>query len=752
MKKILHHKFVGLLLGLFAIALLCAAAYQAGLVRAAPGGAIFLPMIMRNYADPLTITGRITDSNNLPVANVTVRTDVGQTAVTDADGNYALEGLTPGEYEIIPALDGYSFSPGVRSLALPPQTVGQNFVASPAVVYQDLVENGDFEDDDGWEFPQTPYPADYSSEETHGGSQAARTGILNSSGNLYSYSSIRQEIDIPNDAPRAILGVWVFPLSDEAARQSLPAAPQGAFNERSPLAYDVQYVLILDESNNVLETLWWERSDDQEWLYLEFDLEDYIGETIKIHIGSYNDGYGGVTAMFVDDVTLITDVTTSPTPTPTATLPGDPTATPSTDYCDTLLDNNGFENSGGWEIPITAYPAGYTTDEAHNGARSMRTGIASGANVYSYSDAAQEVSIPASANEVILNLWLYPVSGEATHAPLSFPVQPLSENIHDVALASDLQYVLILDENDVWIDTLVWQRSNSRQWEYYQFDLTDYAGDTIKIQFGVYNDGWGGLTSMYVDDMVLDVCRRPTSTPTITLTPSLTPTPTLTPSPTPTLTPSHTPSPTPTLTPSLTPSPTITLTPSQTPSPTITLTPLPANCVEVVENNGFETEADWVIPLTAYSAEYSDDEAYTGFWSMRTGIVSLGDNRYSYSDAGQVVTIPSFAEEVELTLWMLPQSGEPDDKTMPPPPATNQRWSQMAMVGDVQYVLVLDANGYLIESIYWDRTDESDWVVQTFDLASYAGSTITLQFGTYNDGADGITSMYVDNVNLVACP
>ncbi len=53
-----------------------------------------------------------------------------------------------------------------------------------------------------------------------------------------------------------------------------------------------------------------------------------------------------------------------------------------------------------------------------------------------------------------------------------------------------------------------------------EHDLTDYAGQRIKLHFGVYNDGQGGLTAMYLDDVSVQVCWGgatpiPTATPTL---------------------------------------------------------------------------------------------------------------------------------------------------------------------------------------------------------------------------------------------
>ena len=199
-------------------------------------------------------------------------------------------------------------------------------------------------------------------------------------------------------------------------------------------------------------------------------------------------------------------LTNTPTHTPTPT----PTATPST--CVEGIANGGFEYDGGWEIPITEYPADYTAAIAHSGNRSMRTGIVEPSdNRYSYSSARQWVTIPADATSATLRFWLYPLS-EEPQAELAFPDYPLAPTIEAASLSGDAQYVLIFDEREQWIGTLLWQLSDDRQWTFHQFDLMAYAGRTIKLHFGVYNDGLDGVTGMYVDDVSLQLCS-PASPP-----------------------------------------------------------------------------------------------------------------------------------------------------------------------------------------------------------------------------------------------
>ena len=161
------------------------------------------------------------------------------------------------------------------------------------------------------------------------------------------------------------------------------------------------------------------------------------------------------------------------------------------------IANGGFEDDSAWVIPATDYPATYTTAITHTGGRSMRVGIVEpGDNVPSYSSARQTVTIPTDAVSATLGFWLYPITGESP-AKLAVLSRPL---------VGDWQYVLILDEDNETLDTLVWQRADDRRWVFHQFDLGAYAGQTIKLQFGVCNDGEDGVTVMYVDDVSLELC------------------------------------------------------------------------------------------------------------------------------------------------------------------------------------------------------------------------------------------------------
>jgi hypothetical protein len=180
--------------------------------------------------------------------------------------------------------------------------------------------------------------------------------------------------------------------------------------------------------------------------------------------------------------------TATPTPTRTAvpTVVPTPTAVATPRPEQQWLINPGFELDNGWEIPRTVYPAGYSIAYAHGGLRSMRLGIASGRNVYSYSSAQQTVEIPADATQAVLTFCYYPVG-----------TWPDADRIYFCVLRASDDFSL---RTTVWTDLEV-------GWHQRTVDLSYYAGQRIKVHFGVKNDGLAGATAVYLDDVELRVRR-----------------------------------------------------------------------------------------------------------------------------------------------------------------------------------------------------------------------------------------------------
>jgi hypothetical protein len=653
------------------------------------GNNVFIPILFHGPTSGHAITGQVLSLQNVPVSGVAIHTDRGQVAVTDQNGDYSLTGLDDGNYTLTPSLGGTVFSPASSNVVVPPDVVKLNFTAE--VDCSEGLINGGFENNSGWDIPGTEYSAGYSSSEAHSGSRSMRTGIVNPADNRYSYSSARQIVTIPTGTTSAYLTFWIKPFSGQVKGLALPAKPViGSTMAEIQMSGDVQYVLILDSNFNIINTLIWQLSDSRAWTEYQFNLTAYAGRTIWLHFGTYNDGLDGISSMFVDDASLEL-CPGGGTPTPTVT-PGP---------CGNLFHNPSFESTSDWEIPTTAYSAGYSTVQAHSGTRSMRTGILSPAdNIFSYSDFRQLVHIPSGAPVAKASFWLYTLSGETKSLSQPEMLTPTGRPFNETTLSADLQYVLILDQYQNWIDTLVWQRTDDGYWHYYEFDLRRYAGRSIYLQFGTYNDGVNGITSMFVDDVSLDDCV---------------------------------------------------ITPTPGPSPTPTITPTPGPCHELIVNNNFDGTNGWEILNTHYPAAYSNAQYHSPFRSMRTGIVDPADNTYSYSDFRQVVTIPSNANHVTLGMWVYPISSESLLGNLALPTRTKY-FGQEVMSSDVQYLLILDQYQTWIDTLVWMRSNSKQWTNMTFDLSGYAGWKIMLQWGTYNTGTSGITSMYVDDVTLQSCP
>lgn len=156
--------------------------------------------------------------------------------------------------------------------------------------------------------------------------------------------------------------------------------------------------------------------------------------------------------------------------------------------CQNVVLNGGFEEDGAWEFPQTPCTAALTTQFAHEGQRAVRIGLVPpSADTLCWSSARQSVVLPGDVSTATLSAWLYPVS----------------ENIG----GRDAQYIQLYDEGGTLLSQLWRGLSNAQSWEWRQYDLTSYRGKTLRLHFGVYNDGTGGRTALYVDDVSLEVCR-----------------------------------------------------------------------------------------------------------------------------------------------------------------------------------------------------------------------------------------------------
>ncbi len=418
--------------------------------------------------------------------------------------------------------------------------------------------------------------------------------------------------------------------------------------------------------------------------------------------------------------------------------------------CWPALSNPGFETREGWDLPITEFPAEYSRRIAYAGEWSVRTGIPSTPpNKESYSSVSQLIQIPRDATTATLMFSLFPLTSESSSLAVPEDMSA-ARSAMAMGMASgvgDAQWVFILDRHGNILQNLISMRSNARAWEEHQFDLTPFAGRTIRIYFGSFNNGWDGTTAMFVDEAQIVLCGENPPPPTMTPTPS----PTVTATATPTQTPTVTSTPTTTSTPLPTATATETAVPTETPTATATATLEPRVCREGIVNGGFEALDGWQLPVTVYTAAYVEppQPVFNGAWSVRTGIVEQADNRLSYSSAVQMVTLPPDITEAKLSFHIYPQTSEPANLLIPATLA--EAMSGPDLYGDAQWVLIFDRFGSELGRLVSMRSNSQTWELREFDLLRYAGHTIQIYFGTFNNGREGVTALFVDDVSLELC-
>jgi bacillopeptidase F (M6 metalloprotease family) len=234
-------------------------------------------------------------------------------------------------------------------------------------------------------------------------------------------------------------------------------------------AYDTLKVQVRNSSGTVLATLaaYSNLNAAAGYSQKSFDLTSYKGQTIQVYLIGVEDSQKQ-TSFVVDDFAL--NVTTGS----------------STE----LISNNGFEGTlspwvlGGAKVPIVS------TARIHTGADSMRLGAttASGSTEPNGdSSAYQSVTIPANAITATLTFWY----STATTDTIQF----------------DWQEAQIQDSNGATLLQVFKLAANNTAWTQQTVDLKPYAGRTIRIYFNCHGDGATDPTTLWVDDVSVQVTQ-----------------------------------------------------------------------------------------------------------------------------------------------------------------------------------------------------------------------------------------------------
>ena len=198
--------------------------------------------------------------------------------------------------------------------------------------------------------------------------------------------------------------------------------------------------------------------------------------------------------------------------------------------------------------------------------------------------------------------------------------------------------------------------------------------------------------------------------------------------PTPTQSPTSTPIPTPTATATNTPTPVPTNTPTPNPTVTATSTPTgtPGSGTNIIQNGGFESSSSaWTYSGTSRPSR-TTKQRHSGSYSLKVGTSS---GQQGDSSAYQMVTIPSSAHRAKLSFYYWPASND----------SSTYGWQEADIV---------DSNGQVLQQLFINTTNDQTWIQVNFDLSSYRGQTIGIQFLTHEEsnGQPYYTYMYVDDV------
>jgi hypothetical protein len=149
-----------------------------------------------------------------------------------------------------------------------------------------------------------------------------------------------------------------------------------------------------------------------------------------------------------------------------------------------VIVDGGFEMGDfgpSWIIDGTSNPPEVTNENSQSGIYSARLGKIIGPEPSGDSSFYQTFTVPASGGSV--SFW------------------HLDYSTDDVS--SDWQDAYITNSSGTVLATIFHQAGNGQAWSNTLFDVTPYAGQTVRIKFLVHQNGDGHDTGMFVDDVTI---------------------------------------------------------------------------------------------------------------------------------------------------------------------------------------------------------------------------------------------------------
>jgi hypothetical protein len=119
----------------------------------------------------------------------------------------------------------------------------------------------------------------------HGGTYSAQLGASSGS-EPNGDSSLYQTIAIPSTATKATLTFYYWPSTTDT------------------ITYDWQEAQVQNTSGTTLAQIMKVASNTQTWTLVTYDLTSYKGQTIRVYFNDHQDGFGDLTYMYLDDVSV----------------------------------------------------------------------------------------------------------------------------------------------------------------------------------------------------------------------------------------------------------------------------------------------------------------------------------------------------------------------------------------------------------------------------------------------------------------
>jgi len=231
----------------------------------------------------------------------------------ESGGRYcAQSGPSPTPTATATASPTSTFTPTPIPTATPTPTP----IPTPTPCDSGVIINGGFETGffDGWIIidPSVPEPT-VTDTEHHSGNYSAFAGgnppqFCGNGTELTGDSSFFQSFTVP--AGGGTLSFWYWTCTTDT------------------IASDWQDAYITDANSHILQTIFHQCTNNQAWVQQTVDMTPYAGQRVGIRILVHQNGFGNLTGMYVDDVSLYVPCGT-PTPTATPTATATVTVTPS---------------------------------------------------------------------------------------------------------------------------------------------------------------------------------------------------------------------------------------------------------------------------------------------------------------------------------------------------------------------------------------------------------------------------------------